>query len=248
MDAQETSIFTAIVISCVIIGIIIIYFIFTIIRQHRRNRELYQSRIKAEITTLEKERTRIAGDLHDELGPVLSAVKFKVNSFDIICPEDQEQLDKVNSHIDNMMSRLREISNDLMPNTLASKGLIIAMEESISRLDKTAGLHINFAHTEIPDLKLETAVNLYRILQEIIHNTIKHAKATDLKIELKTQTGLLVILTSDNGTGYNYEQAARENKGLGLRSMLSRAELLGGEMFIDAAPGQGTQTIFEIPL
>jgi signal transduction histidine kinase len=97
------------------LGVVLIYFIVTIVRHQRRNIRLYKSKILAEITTLEKERARIASDLHDELGPILSAVKFKINSLDIHNDEDQNLLDKSNKNIDEIIRRMREISNDLLP-------------------------------------------------------------------------------------------------------------------------------------
>src|SRR5689334_15647863 len=121
MDAEKTSLLTTILITSIVLGIIIIYFFATIIRQQRRNIELYKSKIKAEITAQENEKKRIAADLHDELGPILSSVKFKINSLDIANNEDQEVLDNTNKNIDSMMIRMREISNDLMPNTLLRK-------------------------------------------------------------------------------------------------------------------------------
>jgi signal transduction histidine kinase len=114
MDAHETSIFSAVLITSIVLGVVLMYFIVTIVRHQRRNIRLYKSKILAEITTLEKERARIASDLHDELGPILSAVKFKINSLDIHNDEDQNLLDKSNKNIDEIIRRMR----DLLPNTL----------------------------------------------------------------------------------------------------------------------------------
>ena len=248
MDAHQTSVFIAILIACAVVGIIIIVFIISMIRNQRRNRDLYKSKILAEITTLEKERTRIASDLHDEIGPVLSSVKYRINSIDINSKEDQEQLDKVNQNIDQMMKQMKAISNDLMPITLLRKGLITATNEMISNFGTSSGLAIHFKHPETLDLPHEKSVNLYRMLLEIIHNTIKHAKASILNIEIKHEHNKLVILTEDNGVGFNYNNTMLSNAGLGLRNLLSRAEVMGGEMFIESKLGKGTRYIFEIPL
>ena len=248
MDTHQTSVFTAILIACAVIGIIIVVFIISMIRNQRRNRDLYKSKILAEITTLEKERSRIASDLHDELGPVLSSIKYRINSFDISSEDDQEQVNKVNQQLDKMITQMRAISNDLLPITLIRKGLVVAVQEIIDNIGTTAGLTINFTHSNIPDLTHDRSVNLYRILMEVIHNTIKHAKASILDIELKTNDDTLIILTKDNGIGFNYNNAIHFKTGLGLRNLLSRAEVMGGEMFIESKPGKGTRYIFEIPL
>ena len=248
MDARETSIFSAVLITSIVLGVVLIYFIITIVRHQRRNLRLYKSKILAEITTLEKERARIASDLHDELGPILSAVKFKINSLDIHNDEDQKVLDKSNKHIDEIIRRMREISNDLLPNTLLRKGLIAAIEESIDNFNKDKRIKIIFVHHDMPDILKEKAINIYRIIQEIIHNTVKHAHASELKIELKSTKQNLVILTEDNGKGFDYARQSIENKGLGLRNLLSRTEVLGGDMYIDSKYDKGTKYTFELPL
>ena len=248
MDAHEATIYSAILITGVIIGIIIIYFIVSIIRHQRRNIELYKSKIVAEIATLEKERARIASDLHDELGPILSSIKFKINSIDINNEEDKFQLEKASTHIDDIIHRMREISNGLMPNTLLRKGPVFAVEEFINQIIKTDKLLIEFKHYDIPEIPREKAIHLYRIIQEIIHNTVKHARAGKLKIELKSVNGSLVLLSEDNGAGFDYPAASKEHYGLGLRNLLSRTELLEGSMFVDSKPGKGTKFTIEIPL
>ena len=248
MDAPETTILSAILISATIIGAIIIYFIISMIRQQRRNQRLYQSKILAEITTLEKERERVAADLHDELGPILASVKFKLSSLEIQPGEDQAILEKINSNLDEIIKRMREISNDLLPNTLLQKGLAAAMQESIEKLHYSNNLQVKFAYHDIPQLAQQKAVNIYRMFQEIIHNTVKHAGAKELRIELKMDQGKLILLTEDNGIGFDYSARSKDNTGLGLRNLLSRTEMLGGNMYIDSRKGKGTKYTFEIPV
>src|ERR1700712_3749138 len=103
MDAQEARIYTAVLIVSVVLGAIIAYFFISIVRQNRRRLQLYQQSIYTEITTLEKERTRMAADLHDEVGPVLSAIKLRLNSLDIHNPADEIEVGKTNEQIDNLL-------------------------------------------------------------------------------------------------------------------------------------------------
>src|SRR5436189_124164 len=100
-----------------------------------------------------------------------------------------------------------------MPNTLLRKGLIAAMDQSIYNLNNSNNLEVKFTHDSIPDFSVEKSINLYRILQEIIHNTIKHADASELRIELKKDKQTLVMLTEDNGKGFDYSQQSKENMG-----------------------------------
>jgi len=248
MDAKETTLFTAIIISAIIIGSIIVYFIISIIRHQRRNQELYKSKILAEVTTLEKERSRIASDLHDELGPVLSSIKLKVNCMDIETAEDKEQLEKINVNIDDIIQRMREISNDLMPSTLTRKGLAAAVHEFIGKVTKSNGLQIVFKHENVLQLPPEKSIHIYRIIQEMIHNTIKHAQASQLHISLEKKNNKLFLRTKDDGTGFNYSKIMQEASGLGLRNLLTRTEILNGEMYIDSSKEKGTEYIFELPI
>src|SRR5215208_686884 len=136
MDAKEANFYTAVLIICSVLGVIITYFIISISRQHRRSLKLYKQSIQTEIKTLEKERTRMAADLHDEVGPVLSAVKLKLNSLDIHSSSDEIEVQKTNEQIDNLLKRMREISFDLMPNSLIRKGLPMAAGEFIEYCGK----------------------------------------------------------------------------------------------------------------
>ena len=255
MDAHQTSIYTAILITALIVGGILVFFIFSLVRQQKRNNALYKAKILAEITTLENERARVANDLHDELGPLLSAIKFKLSSIETHLPEDELVMQQTSEHIVDIISRMREISNDLMPNTLIRKGLVYAIDEFIGKLgngithgETIHGLTISFFHQDVPELPKNMAINIYRIVQEIIHNTIKHAKASRLRINISVKDNKLVLQTEDNGTGFDYNDADRTSTGFGLRNLVSRSEIMGGDLYIDSKKGKGTIYTIEIPV
>jgi two-component system, NarL family, sensor kinase len=246
MDSREASFYTAILIVCAVVGVIIIYFIVSIIRQQRRTVRLYKQSLLIEITTLEKERSRMASDLHDEVGPLLSAIKLRIGSLDI-SEEDEEEVDKTNEQIDKLIKRMREISFDLMPTSLTRKGLAAALKEFIEYCSKNTILKINFQFADIRLTELQ-AINLYRIVQEIIHNTIKHAEASELLIELRQEKNKIILATRDNGKGFNYDEKSSEATGLGLQNLLRRAEIISGKMFFESKKGKGTTYIFEVPI
>ena len=248
MDAEEKTLLTSVLIGCVFVAIVITYFVITIIRQQRRSQRLYKERLLAEITTLEKERARIASDLHDELGPILLAAKYNMNSLDIHSEEDLQVLEKTNKNIDASISRIREISNNLLPEALLRKGLIVALEESIENLKKISDLTIVLHYETIPVLPQDKLINIYRILQEIIHNTIKHSAANKLTINLDEHDKKLSIVTIDDGKGFDFKLKIKENKGLGLRNLFSRTEILEGNMYVDSSEGKGVKLTFEIPV
>jgi two-component system, NarL family, sensor kinase len=231
----------------IIIGIVIIFFIYSIVKQQRKVLKWQQARIAAEINTLEAERKRIAGDLHDELGPMLSAIKLQINHLE---PEDEAEnavLEKSSKQIDGIIQRFREISYDLLPNTLVRKGFIKATHEYISKLKILHPIQIEFTTIDFT-LKPEQEVNLYRVVQEIMQNTIKHAKANALLINIIAKDKSIFLQTKDDGIGFNYSEKSLEAKGVGLLSLQSRAQLLGGQLVVHTQPGSGTTFEIEIPI
>lgn len=248
MDAQETRIFTAVLITAIVLGIIITYFIVSLLRHQRKNLELYKLSITAEITQIEKERARIAYDLHDEIGPSLAAIKMMINSFDLANEDDKVQVTKTNHHLDEMLKRIREISFGLMPTSLLRKGVTTTIQELVNNLNTTSAIKFYFECDKNLEINEQWSINIYRIVQEIVHNTIKHSQATTLDIKLKALKDKLVLRLADNGVGFDYKKETTENIGFGLKSLLRRTEVTGGQMYLDSEIGKGTNYTFEIPL
>jgi signal transduction histidine kinase len=135
METKEINIYQSILMAAAIIGGIIIYFIISMIRQQRKQLALQRENVINEINTLEKERGRMASDLHDELGPRLAGIKMKINSFELSDAEDIIQVKKTTDNIDEVMKRIREIAFDLMPTSLLKQGFVPAVKQFIEYLD-----------------------------------------------------------------------------------------------------------------
>ncbi len=248
MDTAEKDIYLSVVMASIILGVIIVYFIYTLIRHQRRVLLLHKAKILAEINTLENERSRISADLHDELGPFLSAVKLQINSVDVVNEEDRRIIEKAGNHIDEIIQKIRDISYNLLPNTLVRKGLKPAVTEFVERIGQLHKLHIEFTCTGDFILTQEKQINIYRIIQECINNVLKHARARRVMINISQQQDKLQLTIYDDGVGFAYDEMSRTNKGLGLRNLESRAEVLGANLHFQSDPGKGTQYLFEIPL
>jgi len=143
MEANENNFFSAILIIAILIGVVLVYFIITILRYHRRYINLQKERIHAEIIIQENERKRIATDLHDSIGPLLSSVKLQINSIDVANAEDQRVINNAGKHLDEIIGSMREISYNLLPNTLQRKGLTEAMREFIVNIKNRHSTNIN---------------------------------------------------------------------------------------------------------
>lgn len=247
MDSKETKIFTAILIAASIIGIIIVYFITTVIRNQRRHLQLQQQFIFTEIATLEKERKRIVSDLHDELGPLLAVVKLQLTSIETIQKEDTELMDKASGNIDNILHRVRGICNELMPHVLIKKGLIAAIAEFIADINDQSNVQLLFSHNGVRIPK-QAEIHIYRILQEMINNALKHSNASVVTINMHNAKSRLIIVVADNGIGFDADKITHESIGLGLKNIRSRTEVLKGDIYLDSAPGKGSTFTIEIPV
>lgn len=248
MHSSENQFYTAISVAGAILGIIILVFIITLIRHQRRNLKLHKVQIRTEIASLEKERKRIANDLHDELGPILSAVRIQINHLTLPHEGDEKIVTFANKHIDDILKKTREISYNLLPNTLVRKGMVQAVREYVSKLEGIYPLIINLECNKNIKLPDEMAINIYRIIQEIIHNTIKHAYAKHLMIQIIVKNKKLLLITADDGRGFDYEKKLGEYKGLGLMGLQSRAEILNAKFNYKSEVNKGTQYSFEIPI
>lgn len=247
MDPKEANVYTAILIAAVILALIITFFIISIIRHQRRNLKLHKEKIEAEINTLESERRRMASDLHDELGPVLSAVKMQINSLEVN-DDDLELVEKTSKHLDNILQRIREISNDLMPVVLVRKGFVRALQEFVENINRTGKLHIHFqsAMTDL-EMQKDKEIHLYRIAQEIIHNSLKHSQASEMRIMIEKKKDLVILEMSDNGKGFEQNEVTKNGAGHGLSNILSRIEILRGDVYVDSVIGKGVKYNIEIP-
>ena len=246
MDATETKVYMAVLIATGVLAAILVYFIITVIRQQKRNLLLQSEKIQTEVNTLENERKRIASDLHDDLGPLLSAVRLQVNCLEAAQTEDKEIVERSVNQIDTILQRLREISNDLMPHALLRKGLVTATKEFINNIHAGHSLRIHLKADLVTGIPQQTEIHFYRIIHELIHNTYKHARATELAISLHIESEkLLVLVAKDNGKGFNYDPG--EIKGLGLSNIMSRVEMMKGDIYLDTKPGYGTSFTIEVP-
>ena len=248
MGEQETNFYQAVLIVVLLIAVIITYFIITIIRYHRRYIRLQKERILAEITIQEKERKRIATDLHDGLGPILSSVKLNINSIDIASESDKVIIDRAGKHIDEIISSMRQISYNLLPNTLERKGLLEALKEFTTLINGRKILQIDLQVLKNFPIPKEKEIHIFRMIQEIVHNTMKHAQAKHLKIGLGQEEGFLLILAKDDGRGFDVSKAKGESMGLGLKSLESRTEILNGQLIIESKLTQGTEHFIKIPV
>lgn len=250
MYTYETRIFFTILIAAAVLALILGFFVVTIIRHQKRKIASEKEKLAAELLLLENERGRIAADLHDELGSLISAVKLNLECLDARSVNDSLILEKTGKYIDTTMEKIREISNNLMPQVLQQKGLIIAVKEFTELVNHTGSLTITMDSTT-GELSMEQGkeIHVYRIIQEIINNSIKHAGGSVIQVSLSLSKDNLCINYTDNGNGFDKNSISLgKQNGRGLRNIVRRVDLLKGTIYLDTAPGKGVHYSIEIPL
>lgn len=215
--------------------------------QQKMNTELKlleQKRLETIVETQEKERKRIAADLHDHLGQMLALVRL---NFSRLEEDIRSQLfEETCQLLDESCSEVRRIAHDIMPPDFEKKALTDILEALVRKYALAARLAYTFFHDHIPfELSSMIKLNLYRLLQEMITNVVRHAQATHIHVELLLEHECLHLITEDNGKGFTPQFSS---EGLGLRNLYTRINLLKGRLDIDSGINRGTVFHIYIPI
>jgi two-component system NarL family sensor kinase len=214
--------------------------------QHRR--DLMAATFRGQ----EEERKRLAEDMHDGIGTMLSITKMSLNQLEQQLGGEVKvgfQFQKTRSMIDETMTNVRRISRNLVPTTLERFGLLAALEELTDRAtDSETEVQLIYPESDLhfpPTLDLM----LYRIAQELVNNAIRHARARHIIVQVFTFEKEIRLSVMDDGVGFDFD-AVMENKqgGLGLRNIESRLNVVNGHVTFDVAPGRGSQIHVQVHL
>lgn len=225
------------------------------ITKQKEARERAQALSHALLRAQEKERERIALELHDSVAQELAAVKIGCQC---LCEESvdgifelRQRVSSLSAMLQKALDNLRIISYDLRPPGL-DMGLVPALEELCADFEQKMGVHVEFTTVGLENLKLgsEREINLYRLVQEALNNVEKHAFAKQITVKLAAAGSCLILRLMDDGRGFDPQQAYQPGnpRRMGLRGMRERVRLLHGEMGIQSEPGKGTNISIKLPL
>jgi PAS domain S-box-containing protein len=220
-----------------------------ITRQKEIDKEIFNAIMEAE----EKERKRFSRDMHDGLGALLSTLKIYVNLLqkENKNPQEKEMLfGEVKNTIGKAIESARTIANNLMPSVLMDHGLIKALRSFTDALNKTGVISVFFQYPE-DQFKINpiTETHLYRIVLELINNTLKYADASVIRINIMFEGNRLIIRYLDNGKGFDFNKTYNNKSGSqGLKNIFSRLNFLNGEGTFFTAPGDGLKFDLEVPV
>ena len=213
----------------------------------RRSRDLLQKLVRAG----ENERKRFARDLHEGLGQQLTALRLRLETIRLLRAGDTE----ICSKIDDAQTLARVIDRavdflswKLRPATLDDFGLVPALERYVKEWSDHTGITAKLLTANLPKVRLlpELETHLYRIAQEALNNTGKHARAQSAQVLLEKRGDAIVLIIADDGSGFNPDDKTERRQNIGLCAMRERAELLGGTLEIESSPGSGTVIVARV--
>lgn len=235
-------------------------------RNHKNRQKLQQAKIdeletekiltatEAVLKGEEQERSRLAKDLHDGLGGMLSGIKYSLSNMKenlIMTPDNARAFERSIDMLDSSIREMRRVAHNMMPEMLLKYGLNTALEEFCSEIDRSGVIHIRYHSIGMGTVTIEQtmAVTIYRIVQELVNNTIKHAGAERVLVQLHVseQEKLLTVTVEDNGHGFD-TALLKQPTGMGWKNIQSRVGFLKGKIDVASETGKGTSVLIELNL
>jgi len=235
-------------------------------RNYRSRQKLQQTRIddlekekqlmatEAVLKGEEQERTRLAKDLHDGLGGMLSGIKHSLSNMKgnlIMTPDNAHAFERSIDMLDASIREMRRVAHNMMPEVLVKYGLDTALKEFCNEIDRSGVIHAGYQSVGMNKLELDqtVSVTIYRIVQELVNNAIKHARAKNVVVQLyqSGQEKVLAVTVEDDGKGFEPGELGRA-PGIGWSNIRNRVEFLKGKIDIKSAPGNGASVLIEIDI
>lgn len=221
----------------------------SVIAQLKQEKEI--SQLKAQVRGEEQERNRLARELHDGIASHLWAIKLNVENLrqqEIQDTIKQQELAAIYQQLEDTTVEVRKTAHNLMPDILLEEGLANALASYCEKLGRQTDLEIDFMeYGVIPRMDEEIDISIYRMIQELIQNALKHAKdATGILVQISCTETVLNITVEDNGMGFPEDEPGPE--GVGLKYIRKRVAALQGHMDVESAPGKGTTVYIEFDI
>lgn len=216
-----------------------------VMRDHTIQHDKELNDLKIIIQTQEKERARLALDIHDSLGQEITAIKLLINTLDDIKGDEKlfaETLNSSKNIVNNVIHDIRNLTFDLLPKSLEYGGLNFALNELSARLKSVIDIELKLPKEEI-NFEKSVSLSVFRIIQEFISNSLKHSCATKISIKVAKESNYTLFYLSDNGSGFNMEEFKNGN---GVYNIKLRLKALNSEFVYESKLNKGTKLIFKI--
>jgi two-component system NarL family sensor kinase len=200
----------------------------------------------------EQERTRLAKDLHDGLGGMLSGIKYSLNTMKgsmIMTPDNVQAFERSMDMLDSSIKEMRRVAHNMMPEALVKFGLDTALQDFCNDVNQSGALKVNYQSIGLKEGVIDqtTGITIYRIVQELLNNSIKHAAATSAIVQVSKTDGLLSVTVEDDGKGFD-TAILKQSKGIGWTNIQNRVEFLKGKLDVNSQEGKGVSVLIELPV
>jgi two-component system NarL family sensor kinase len=200
----------------------------------------------------EEERSRLAKDLHDGLGGILSGAKYSLSNMKenlVVTPENAAAFERTMNMLDMSITEMRRVAHNMMPESLMKLNLNEALLDYCEQVTDSGAVAIDYQSSEMDKLVLTDTqkITVYRIVQELINNIVKHAAASSVIVQVFAKESVLYVTVEDNGKGFDKARLAFSS-GIGYRNIQNRIDYLNGKLDVRSEPGNGTAVYVEIPL
>lgn len=265
-ELQQLSIRQKNILNYILIGTAITILTISLLsyRNYRQKQKLQQQRIaelekekqltaaEAVLKGEEKERSRLAKDLHDGLGGMLSGIKYSFNTMKenlVMTPENHQAFERSMDMLDSSIKEMRRVAHNMMPESLVRFGLDTALKDFCNDINQSGALQVNYQSIGLADVQVDqtTAITVYRIVQELINNAVKHSAAKTAIVQVTKRGNQLSVTVEDDGKGFD-TSILKQSKGMGWSNIQHRVDFLKGKLDVDSEPGNGTSVHIELDI
>lgn len=249
---NETSLI--LIVGTLVMGMLVTFIIAFVFMYHRAQlrfqiaqQKLKQAQLESEIEIRQQTLHSISRELHDNFGQVLSLIKLNLGylSKSVQAPQ-REILQEANNQITTLLNEIRDLSHNLSNEKFENNQLPELIEQDLNTIGKQDGISIQFGNEvkDLPETNLSLKILLYRMFQELTNNVIKHAEATHLSVNMKSDTNQVYLSVKDNGKGFD---SSKQVSGQGFSNLRNRCNLIKARLKVKSIEGAGTEVVIAIP-
>ncbi|MBV9989503.1 MAG: hypothetical protein JO301_17615 [Chitinophagaceae bacterium] len=232
----------------VLLASFVLLLLFVFLRRQRKNKQekeemknrYERTLLKTQLEIQEQAFSYISQEIHDNIGQVLSLVRLNLNTLGATITND-EKIEQTDDLLGKAIKDLRDLSHNLQNNRIHDIGIVESIRQLLFSLEKTGQYRTQFYSSDhFHILDANTDIILYRIIQEIVNNIIKHANATEISIEINSEPDMTAVKVCDNGIGFDTGALKSDGSGIGLQNISNRAKTINATVDIKSSPGNGT--------
>lgn len=248
MRANEEVIFTIIVVVIILVFLAIMFLVALARHNQRRNKLFYENQkikkdfeqtlLNTQLEIQEQTLTHISREIHDNIGQVLSLARLQLHSLTTASPE--EDIEYTDNLLEKAITDLRGLSHSLNTNSIKENGFSASVKKVLTQFEKTGKFKTSFIDNANFSISDDQGIILFRIIQEVLNNIVKHAEATKISIQIEKKDTITSIYIIDNGKGFDVENQGTVGKGIGIRNIIERAMIIGAKLSVISQPNNGT--------